>query len=99
MWMGERACVEFCLDGEDMGIYRLITMIDLGHLSRKFDRHDLERTLSFCPEKVSRDIRSDDPEGNEFLPLCNIKGATLCFGFHSHLICSDVINFSPCLDP
>ena len=42
---------------------------------------------------------NNDPEGNELLPLCNIKGATLCFGFHSHLFRPDVINPCLCLDP
>src|SRR4030042_3523153 len=83
---------EFRLDGEDMGICKLIAVIHLGHLSRKLDGNGLEKTLSFRPEKTIRDVRSDDSEGDKFLSFCQIEGARGRLGFHSPLFCPDIIN-------
>ena len=91
--------VQFRLDGQDMGIRRLIAVFNLRHLPRKLDRDRLERTLSFRPEKVIRNVWNDDPEGDEFLSFCDIEGARGCLGFHSHPFGPDIINPSLGLDP
>jgi hypothetical protein len=39
--------MEFCFNGEDMGIRQLIAVVNLGHLSCEPDRYNLEGTLSF----------------------------------------------------
>src|SRR5512139_4201730 len=84
--------VKFHLNGKNVGIHQLIAMINLRHLSCEPDRHDLDEAFPFCPEKVFGDIRSNDPERDEFLSLCYIKGAAVHFGFHSHFFRPDLID-------
>ena len=61
--------VQFHLDREDMGILKLIAVIDLRHLSGKFDREYLNRARSVCSKKGIGDIGLNDPIGNQPLSV------------------------------